>query len=210
MFRAGEYIAGLLNYIDYVSILQFNLFELASMMVRVGYPRHAICESYYCHPHFNDGCVGTQIGHPTDPLMDEDDVSRFMKVASTSKSRLVHVYVLEITPAHARARQQEDQIEFFKKILETKSSSRVVIEEIEEPHLGVPKPVRKKTKVISQTPPNAIPQTPLIGWYEPDPEFEKYLVHSLVKAREGWKAKESENESVHKNLMDEFVVVQVS
>ena len=94
--------------------------------------------------------------------------------------------------------------------METKSSSRVVIEEIEEPHLGVPKPVRKKTKVISQTPPNAIPQTPLLGWYEPDPEFEKYLVDSLVKAREGWKAKESENEIVNKNLMDEFVVVQVS
>ena len=80
--------------------------------------------------------MGTEIEHPNDPLIDEDDASRFMKVTSSSKSRLIHIYVLEITPADARARQQEDQIEFFKKIGESKSSSSVVIEEIEEPDWG--------------------------------------------------------------------------
>ena len=132
VIRAGDYFAGLLNYIDYVSVMQFDLFELASMMVRVGYSRFAICESYYCHPHFNDGCEGTQIGHPLDPLYEEDDVSQFMKVASSSKSRLVHVYVVEITAADARARQQEDQLELFKKFMKSQSSSSVAIEEVEE------------------------------------------------------------------------------
>ncbi|KAG6406722.1 hypothetical protein SASPL_134331 [Salvia splendens] len=71
-------------------------------------------------------------------------------VASSSKSRLVHVYVVEMTPADARARQQEDQIELFKKFMQSKSPSSVVIEEIEEPHLVVPKPARKKAKVIPE------------------------------------------------------------
>ena len=194
LFSKDEYVDGRLNYVDECSILHFDQMELASVMVRLKY-RREICEFYYCHPAHNHACHGNEVGHPLSPLLDEEHFTRFLCLA-TKFEKLIHMYGIETTVAKAKARHKRDQMKYLKDYINLKS--KVVIEEIDEPPMVIPKQKPKKKMKVNG-------DIPLLGWYERDIEFEQYLEDSLVKEREKWRMEDAEKEgSVVKNLMDEF------
>lgn len=121
---------------DECSILQFDQMELASVMVRLGYRREMICEFYYCHPTHNHACHGKEVGHPLSPLLDEEHFTRFLYLA-TKLEKLICVYAIETIVAEAKARHKRDQMEYLKDYINPKS--KVVIEEIDEPPMDIPK-----------------------------------------------------------------------
>lgn len=195
IFVGEEYVGGMLNYVDNCTIRQFELLDLSSIVLKLGYRREYICEFYYCHPSHNQACHGTKVGHPLEPLIDEEHLKRFKKLANKLE-RIVHVYVLEITEVEARARKHKDQEAYMKDYFSPKSKG-VVIEEIDEPPLVVSKQKPLKKAKVN-------PGIPLLEWYEQDVEFEDYLVSSLAKAREEWRKKEVDESRILKFLMDEF------
>ncbi|KAL1562857.1 hypothetical protein AAHA92_05387 [Salvia divinorum] len=191
------YVGGKLTYFDECMVGRFELLDFSSMLLKLGYERSFICEFYYCDPEYNQECKGTTVGHRVRPIVDECRMDEFLSLAAT-KGRLMHVYVVEITAALARAKLTEDLKKIHDSLNKTQSSN-VVIEEIEDPEPSVPKiNPRKKTKL------NRKPL--LIGWHDRDIEFEEYLQTSLAEAREQWKKHDAEisTSEARKNLMADF------
>ena len=197
VIRKDSYVGGKLTYFDRCIVGKFELLELSSMLLKLGYGRDYICEFYYCDPEYNFECNGSTVGRRVLPIIDEYRMDEFLQFALT-KERLMHVYVVETTKAQATMKLKEDAKKFEDSLYKVKSNN-VVIEEIEEPEGSVPIPKpRKKTK---------LKQKPLlIGWHDRDIEFEEYLESSLAKAREEWKERETDKSTVEvgKNLMTDF------
>ncbi|XP_041989572.1 uncharacterized protein LOC121740965 isoform X2 [Salvia splendens] len=142
------------------------------------------------------------IGGPLLPIVEDTHLKDFLKVASTT-TKLVHIYVVEITRAQAILKKMKEEAQ---ELLSFKASKPpgVIIEEIEEATPNVPrqKP-RPKRKQRSQF--EGQRQEPLlIGWYDRDVEFEEYLTKSLEDDRA--KRKRAE-EVARQNLAKAFEAV---
>ena len=95
-----KYVGGHLTYFDFCNINQFELLDLSSMVLRLGYDRKTVCEFYYVHPRYSDDCNGVDIGGPLLPIIDDPHMASFLEVAATS-TKLVHIYVVEMTATAA-------------------------------------------------------------------------------------------------------------
>lgn len=168
VFHSGMYVGGRLNYIDECDTTRFNLFELSSIMVALGYKRNYICEWYYCDPEKNHELVGLKHGEPKHPLYDEKHMDRFLSLLG-GKWKEIHVYSVEISHVEAVVKLKADEITILEKF-ERLPNSGVVIEEIEEAPKPKPNPKRR---------PMYEAELKMLCWYEPDPEFEEYLRNSL-------------------------------
>ena len=72
------------------------------------------------------------------PLIEEPHLTGFLQVAATSR-KLVHIYVVETTRAAAILKQRKEEAEEYLKYHKACQKFGVVIEEIEEPDLVVPR-----------------------------------------------------------------------
>ncbi|KAL1539888.1 hypothetical protein AAHA92_24318 [Salvia divinorum] len=99
------YVGGKLTYFDECMVGRFELLDF-SYLLKLGYERSFICEFYYCDPEYNHECKGTSVGRRVRPIVDECRMDEFLSLAAT-EGRLMHVYVVEITAALARAKLTE-------------------------------------------------------------------------------------------------------
>ena len=160
------------------------------MVLRLKYDRKTVCEFYYIHPKYSGDCMGVDIHGELMPIIDDPHMAAFLEVAATS-TRLVHIYVVEMTAAAALLKKWKEEAEKFLKFVEDRKKSKVVIEEIDEPEtITVPKPKPKKKRQQPDELKKTVSPLLMIEWYPRDVEFEEYLTKCLEDKRAEWKREE--------------------
>ena len=148
MFEINEqkkYVGGHLTFFDFCNINQFELLDLSSMVLWLRYDRKTVCEFYYVHPRYSEDCMGVDIGGPLLTIIDDPHMASFLEVAATS-TKLVNIYVVEMTAAAALLKKRKEEAEEFLTFVKACKKSMVVIEEIDEPEPIVPKRQPKRRK----------------------------------------------------------------
>ncbi|XP_042064339.1 uncharacterized protein LOC121808064 [Salvia splendens] len=191
----NKYVGEKLTYFDFCNINHFALIDLSSMVLKLKYDRKMICEFYYCNPKYSNACAGVSIGGSLLPIVEDTHLTDFLKVASMT-TKLVHIYVVEITRANALLKKMKDEAQELLRFRAAKPPG-VIIEEIEETEPSVPKqkprPMRRQRN-----------KPLMIGWYDRDIEFEEYLTKSLDDNRA---KRKRDAEVASQNLANAFEAV---
>ena len=171
------------------------------MVLRLKYDRKTVCEFYYVHPRYSGDCMGVDIHGELMPMTDDPHLAAFLEVAATS-TRLVPIYVVEMTAAAALLKKRREEAEEFLKFVKDRKKSKVVLEEIDEPEtIIVPKPKPTKKRELAAELKKTVSPLLMLEWYPRDVEFEEFLTKSLEDKRREWKREE---EAARKNLEEAF------
>lgn len=112
VFHDEKYLGGQVKFIDLCNVRRFKLNEISSIMVGLGCGLQYVCEFFYALPENSPKCMGSDVGHPLRPLVDDAHFEGFIALLPGALKE-VHIYCVELTRTKALANASRDQQKVF-------------------------------------------------------------------------------------------------